>query len=219
MPRSLTGRGAGISTHPQLHDVPAARHPVRQFDGDSGRYGRLPRPRRQDLRRARHRAGDELVGPRLPLVARSAAGRKLSSRHVAAAHRAGRRGRHRGLRRRHARARRSADRRRRRALDGARAVPAGIAAEICRICRLARDAGRERHAAGDPRRRFSRATPTACRRANCSSPTPCPAATTRPSPASAPTTSSGTGRPRRSSSPTSAPTRAARATAPRSRRR
>ena len=68
-------------------------------------------------------------------------------------------------------------------------------------------------------RSCSRTTLTACRPANCSSPTRCPAATTRRRSASAPTTSSGTGRPRRSSSPISAPTPAASATAPRSRRR
>ena len=44
-------------------------------------------------------------------------------------------------------------------------------------------------------RNCSRTTPIACRRANCSSPTRCPAATTRRKPASAPTTSSGIGRP------------------------
>ena len=83
-PEELAGRGAGIATHPQLarRDA-AARHPVRRFDGDQRRQGRVHRPRRQGLRRARHRAGDELVGPHLPLAARPRASRELSPRHVA----------------------------------------------------------------------------------------------------------------------------------------
>ena len=188
----------------------AARHPVRQFDGHSrsttvvflDHDGRC-------LRRARHRAADELVGPRVPLAARSDPGRQLSARQVAGAGRAGRRQRHRDLRRRHARARRSSDRRRRRALDGARAVPAGPAAGLRRLCRLARHARRARRAAGDPRAtvRELHLLPAAGRTVpRLSGARPQQRDASR---ASAPTTSSGTGRPRRKSSPISAPTRAA----------
>ncbi len=69
----------------------AARHPVRQFDGHRGRQRGVPRSRRPRLRPARHRAADELLGPGVPLAARSDPGRKLSSRQVARAGRAGRR--------------------------------------------------------------------------------------------------------------------------------
>ena len=42
----LTGRGAGISTHPQLIDVTRrARHRLRRVDGHQGRHRHLPRPR------------------------------------------------------------------------------------------------------------------------------------------------------------------------------
>ena len=67
----------------------AAQHPVRQFDGHQRRQGRFHRPRRQGLRRARHRARHELVGTHLPLAARPGAIGELSPRHDADARRAG----------------------------------------------------------------------------------------------------------------------------------
>ena len=54
----------------------AAQHPVRRLDGHQRRQGRVHRPRRQSLRRARHRARDELVGPHVPLAARSGCHRR-----------------------------------------------------------------------------------------------------------------------------------------------
>src|SRR5262249_43210420 len=65
-------------------------------------------------------------------------------RHVASSHRAGFGRRHRGLRRRRACYRRSARRRRWCAFDRARAISAGRFAQLCRLRRVAGDAGRAR---------------------------------------------------------------------------
>ena len=125
----LAGRGAGISTHPQLHAVTKRLgipfddsmgiavdsvvfldHDGRAYDQrDTVRlmssWGRVFRSLRDPIPDDSYRLGKSLV--RVEQDAEQ---------------------RHRDFRRRHARARRSADRRRRRALDGARAVPAGPAA-------------------------------------------------------------------------------------------
>ena len=92
----LTGRGAGISTHPQLVDI--LRRVGIAFDESMG----IKVDTVICLDRSGHTyledqdgADDELVGAALSLAAGSAAVRELSSRHVAAAGRAGRRRRHR----------------------------------------------------------------------------------------------------------------------------
>ena len=151
----LTGRGAGISTHPQLIDI--LRRVGIDFDESMGikvdtvicldRDGHT-------YHRGEDRAHHELLGAALSLAAGSAAVRKLSPRHVACPGRARCRRRHRRLRRRLAGDGRPARRRRRRALHRARAVPPGDPAQLCRLRRLARHAGRDRSPARHPRRDF-----------------------------------------------------------------
>ncbi len=149
----LTGRGAGISTHPQLIDI--LRRVGIAFDESMGikvdTVICLDRSGHTYLREPTL-ADHELVGAALSLAARPAAAGELPPGHVAAARRAGRRRRHRGVRRRHARHRRPAGRRRRLALHRARAAPARPRAQLRRLRRLARHAGRERGAARHPRR-------------------------------------------------------------------
>ena len=73
-PDELTGRGAGISTHPQLHDI--TKRLGIPFDDTMGiRIDTvifLDHDGRDYDRRA-DRAADELVGPRVPLAARPGA--------------------------------------------------------------------------------------------------------------------------------------------------
>ena len=147
----LTGRGAGISTHPQLIDI---LHRVGiDFDESMGikvdtvicldksgktyletktartmsSWGRLYRSLRDPLPAESYRLGMSLR--RVEQDAHSVTAVFADGSRVE---------------------RRPAGRRRRRALHRARAVPAGYRAQLCRIRRLARHAGRKRRAARHP---------------------------------------------------------------------
>ena len=141
-PVELVGRGAGITTHPELLEALEA-------SGAGTRELGIEVPKRIAIDRAgpRHRrtaaaANPDLVGSAAAAAARNHRPGALSSRLGVRARRAERQRRARAFQRRPRRRRRHPDRRRRHPLDRARTGRAGAAADLCRLLHLARIAER-----------------------------------------------------------------------------
>ena len=145
----LVGRGAGITTHPELLqalETQRRRHPQSRHRGAEAHRHRPARPHH---RRAAAAANPDLVGSSAAAAARDHRSCALSSRLGVRARRAERQRRARALQRRPRRARRHPDRRRRHPLHRARPGRAGLAADLCRLLHLARRAERGRSGAAD----------------------------------------------------------------------
>ena len=150
----LVGRGAGITTHPELLDALEAAAPAPTISAS-----RCPSASRSTARphhrRAAAAADHHLVGPAAAPAARDHRSRALSSGLEFRARRPGRRAACACILRRPRRARRHPGGRRRHPLRRARAGRARIAADLRRLLHLARGAERSRSRAADAERNIS----------------------------------------------------------------
>ena len=145
----LVGRGAGITTHPELLEALEKSGAGTRDLGIEVPKRIAHRPAGPHHRRAAASANPDLMGPPAAPAARDHRSGALSSRLGVRARRAERQRRARAFQRRPRRGGRHPDRRRRHPLDRARPGRAGIAAELRRLLHLARRAERSRPVAAD----------------------------------------------------------------------
>ena len=154
-PVELVGRGAGITSHPELLRGARAERSRDAQPRHRRRQAHRHRPPGARHRRAPAQADPDVLGPAPEPVARDDPRRALSSRSHLRARRSGRQRGARPLRRGPHRARRPAGRRRRRQVRRARASRTGRAAHLRRLLHLARRPQRGRPGARDARQHLS----------------------------------------------------------------
>ena len=143
----LVGRGAGITTHPELLEALEKSGAGTRRSRHRGAQAHRHRPAGPRHRRAAAAANPDLMGPPATAAARDHRSGALPSRLGVRAGRAERQRRARAFQRRPRRGGRHSGRRRRHPLDRARPGRAGAAADLRRLLHLARRAERGRSGA------------------------------------------------------------------------